>query len=221
MRPHLQINTATAVGGSLPPFSPSPYPPFSPSVSSSVSPFIGFHGAIRSNQGQEVPIKRPVNIVTSFREPAGSNMGSPSVRFFVPSSSSASSSSAAASNSQTAFSPSLLSPPLSASATISYSANSSNVMVGVRIRPLTEKETAQQCAVSFRSSDDDVSVQELDERGGTVKQWVYDKAFGPDRSNYFIFEQMGLPLVDAAIDGYNTVMFMYGQTSSGSYGFKC
>lgn len=135
-------------------------------------------------------------------------MASPSVRFNLPSSSSSSS------NSQMAPSP-LLSPPNS---TGSYNANSSNVMVGVRIRPLTEKETLQQCAVSFRSSVDDVSVQELDERGGTVKQWVYDRAFGPDRSNYFIFEQMGLPLVDAAIDGYNTVMFMYGQTSSGSSG---
>lgn len=205
MRQQLQINTTAtaAVGGSLPPFSPYPYPPISPSVSSSVSPFIGFHGSVRSNQSQEFSIKRPANIVTNFRDPGGSSTASPSVRFQVPSSSS--------SNSQTAFSP-LLSPP---SATSSYSANSSNVMVGVRIRPLTEKETLQQCAVSFRSSDDDVSVQELDERGGTVKQWVYDKAFGPDRSNYFIFEQMGLPLVDAAIDGYNTVMFMYGQTSSG------
>ena len=95
------------------------------------------------------------------------------------------------------------------------SSNNSNVMVGVRIRPLTEKEVAEQCAISFRTSADDISVQEMDERNEIIKLWVYDKAFGPHHNNSFIFQEMGLPLVDAAIDGYNTVLFMYGQTASG------
>ena len=44
---------------------------------------------------------------------------------------------------------------------------------------------------------------------------AYDHAFGPSCTNASIFQTMGQSLVDAAVDGYNTVLFMYGQTSSG------
>ena len=44
---------------------------------------------------------------------------------------------------------------------------------------------------------------------------AYDHSFGPKCTNSDIFQRMGMSLVDAAIDGYNTVLFMYGQTSSG------
>jgi hypothetical protein len=91
-----------------------------------------------------------------------------------------------------------------------------NVSVGVRIRPRNEKEVAASMPVFFTPSGDASAVQELDENGNILKHWYYDYVFGPNCSNKDVFETMGMKLVDAAMEGYNTVMFMYGQTSSGN-----
>lgn len=91
-----------------------------------------------------------------------------------------------------------------------------NVSVGVRIRPLNDKELQSNMPVCFAANGDGNAVKELDhENQEIVKNWPYDSVFGPSCSNKFIFDTMGAKLVDAAIDGYNTVLFMYGQTSSG------
>jgi hypothetical protein len=88
------------------------------------------------------------------------------------------------------------------------------VTVGVRIRPMSDKElTNSQCY--FAASADATNVQELDEFGMCQKNWSYDHVFGPDCSNQYIFHSVGTKLVDAALEGYNTVLFMYGQTASG------
>lgn len=92
-----------------------------------------------------------------------------------------------------------------------------NVEVGVRVRPRNEKEVGANMPVSFVVSPDETSVQELDENGIVVKHWPYDYVFGPNSTNKYVFETMGMKLVDAAMEGYNTVMFMYGQTSSGNF----
>ena len=42
-----------------------------------------------------------------------------------------------------------------------------------------------------------------------------DYVFGNSCSNAFIFKTFGEPLINKALDGYNAVLFMYGQTSSG------
>lgn len=75
--------------------------------------------------------------------------------------------------------------------------------------------------VFFNSSPDEISVQELDENGTAIKHWSFDRVFGPQSTNKEVFETMGQKLVDGALDGYNTVMFMYGQTSSGTINFLC
>ena len=41
--------------------------------------------------------------------------------------------------------------------------------------------------------------------------------FGDDSDNQYVFNTVAKPLVASALDGYNTVLFMYGQTSSGQY----
>jgi centromeric protein E len=48
-----------------------------------------------------------------------------------------------------------------------------------------------------------------------TKNWGYDYVFGPSASNREIFDTVASHLIDSALEGYNTVMFMYGQTSSG------
>ena len=89
------------------------------------------------------------------------------------------------------------------------------VSVAVRIRPRNEKEIQADMPVAFSPSEDFRDVQELNEDCDVVKRWSYDFVFGPDNNNKSIFDAMGAKLVDAALDGYNSVLFMYGQTSSG------
>lgn len=98
---------------------------------------------------------------------------------------------------------------------MSQKKDNQNVLVGVRIRPRNEKEIQASMPVYFNQTVDSQSVQELDENGIPIKHWGFDRVFGPESTNREIFETMGMKLVDGALEGYNTVMFMYGQTSSG------
>ena len=95
------------------------------------------------------------------------------------------------------------------------SPTSTSVTVCVRIRPRNSKEKEENMPVCFAPSDDNETVDEYDPDGNIVKRWPYDHIFGDNSDNSYIFEQVGTKLVDAALEGYNTVMFMYGQTSSG------
>ena len=49
----------------------------------------------------------------------------------------------------------------------------------------------------------------------TWKQFTYDNVFDQESQQSDIFEQVGKPVVDAAIKGYNGSVFAYGQTGSG------
>ena len=49
----------------------------------------------------------------------------------------------------------------------------------------------------------------------TWKQFTYDNVFDQESQQIDIFEQVGKPVVDAAIKGYNGSVFAYGQTGSG------
>ena len=50
-----------------------------------------------------------------------------------------------------------------------------------------------------------------------VKLHSFDYVFGDDSTNQMIFDLTASKLADSALDGFNTVLFMYGQTSSGIY----
>ena len=93
-------------------------------------------------------------------------------------------------------------------------AATNSVKVGVRIRPPNEKEIAANMTASFEPTPDCLGVQEVSEEG-EGKRWYYDHVFGNDCNNEYVFNTLAKPLVASALDGYNTVLFMYGQTSSG------
>lgn len=95
----------------------------------------------------------------------------------------------------------------------------SSVSVGVRIRPSNEKEISADMPIYFNKSPDGLSVEELDEHGVVTKHWPYDYVFGNDSTNEEIFQSAATKLVDSALEGYNTVIFLYGQTASGTYLF--
>lgn len=94
-----------------------------------------------------------------------------------------------------------------------------NVIVGVRIRPQNEKERTANMKTFFVPHEDGVSVSALNESGDVEENLSFNYTFGPSASNRYIFDKIGPKLVDAALDGFNSVLFMYGQTSSGEWSF--
>ena len=87
-----------------------------------------------------------------------------------------------------------------------------NIRVYCRSRPLTPSEVKKgmELATTF-PEEGEIAV--TDSRG-VVKQFEFDKIFGPGCSQEFIFEDTQ-PLVTSCIDGYNVCIFAYGQTGAG------
>ena len=92
----------------------------------------------------------------------------------------------------------------------------SAITVCVRIRPRTDKEDFEDEPICFIPTAEGNGVEERDaEHNGLIKVWPYDNIFGSTTSNAHIFGSVGKELVDSALSGFNAVLFMYGQTSSG------
>ena len=47
------------------------------------------------------------------------------------------------------------------------------------------------------------------------KEYVYDHVFGPKNSTLDVYERVAKPLIEKAMEGFNSTVFAYGQTSSG------
>ena len=45
--------------------------------------------------------------------------------------------------------------------------------------------------------------------------FTFDEVFNISASQAYVYESVGLPLIDDIIKGYNCTIFAYGQTSSG------
>lgn len=85
------------------------------------------------------------------------------------------------------------------------------IRVYCRLRPLSEKEMAQQERSVLTSVDEfTIEHQWKDE----IKQHLYDRVFDGNATQEEVFEDTKY-LVQSAIDGYNVCIFAYGQTGSG------
>jgi hypothetical protein len=111
--------------------------------------------------------------------------------------------------------------------------SSDNVKVFVRLRPTNNNSTDNKTdKYDFTDSndDDEDTLEELQEkniakvtnhsitlgsRSETSKRFTFDNLFNHDSRQSDIFEEVGKPVVDAAIKGYNGSVFAYGQTGSG------
>lgn len=84
-----------------------------------------------------------------------------------------------------------------------------NVTVVVRVRPLNHRELDQKdvrnCLHVTRNV---VSVNRCVE-------FIFDHCIKPNQDNSYLYDQIGQPLLEHALDGYNVCMFAYGQTGSG------
>ncbi|CAD8168433.1 unnamed protein product [Paramecium pentaurelia] len=87
-----------------------------------------------------------------------------------------------------------------------------NIKVVARLRPLNALEMQQggECCVSYNDKQITVTV------GSNDKQdFTFDRIFGPDSEQADVFEEVGRPILDSVMNGYNGTIFAYGQTSSG------
>lgn len=97
--------------------------------------------------------------------------------------------------------------------------SSQNVTVCVRVRPINERERKldTSCVISMSGNQ-----TTIDNHRGRAHSFFYDQSFNSmDRdspeyaSQDVIFGQIGMPLLDRCLEGYNCCLFAYGQTSSG------
>ncbi|CAK70065.1 unnamed protein product (macronuclear) [Paramecium tetraurelia] len=87
-----------------------------------------------------------------------------------------------------------------------------NIKVVARLRPLNSLEMQQggECCVTYNDKQITVTV------GSNDKQdFTFDRIFGPDSEQADVFEEVGRPILDSVMNGYNGTIFAYGQTSSG------
>lgn len=91
------------------------------------------------------------------------------------------------------------------------------MQVGVRVRPLSEQERAQNehSCITVDSDSGTVRLQHANNAFKDSKEFHFEHVYGTEASQQSIFDDLGMPLVEAAIQGFNTCMLAYGMTGSG------
>ncbi|KAI9277030.1 hypothetical protein BDA99DRAFT_474946 [Phascolomyces articulosus] len=84
------------------------------------------------------------------------------------------------------------------------------VRVGLRVRPLTQKEQLENCTecLSYVPNEPQILI-------GTDKSFTYDYVFDSNTIQSQVYSQAALPLLDKFMDGFNATILAYGQTGSG------
>ena len=115
----------------------------------------------------------------------------------------------------------------------SLAAQTANILVVCRFRPLNSKELAissSQCiefldksSVKFKPSQDSKESQQQQESGGlpfsqkTASEQLYtlDRIFKPDATQQEVYDVSARPVIESVLEGFNGTVFAHGQTSSG------
>ncbi|KAL8503198.1 hypothetical protein ACS0TY_022085 [Phlomoides rotata] len=90
-----------------------------------------------------------------------------------------------------------------------------NILVTVRMRPLSSKELAAYDLVTWDITDQNTIVSKNlyhDRHGGL---YTFDKVFDPTSSTKKVYEEGARDVALSALSGINATIFAYGQTSSG------
>ena len=90
-----------------------------------------------------------------------------------------------------------------------------NIQVVCRFRPPNARERKEKKAKIVCTISDDFKFVKVDDGAKQKGEFVFDRIFGPPSSQQGVFNEVGLPLVDSLLAGYNCTLFAYGQTGSG------
>ncbi|XP_049642493.1 centromere-associated protein E [Suncus etruscus] len=90
-------------------------------------------------------------------------------------------------------------------------AEESAVAVCVRVRPLNSREEAlgENSQVYWKTGDN--AIYQVD----GSKSFGFDRVFSFEESTKNVYEEIAMPIINSAIQGYNGTIFAYGQTASG------
>eukprot|EP00466_Bigelowiella_natans_P015895 jgi/Bigna1/34057/e_gw1.4.230.1 len=88
-----------------------------------------------------------------------------------------------------------------------------NVRVFVRIRPINKREMGSASRGSCVSWDENANA--VVTNGNQGQKYTYDNVAGPDSTQASVFEEVGKPITETCLKGYNGTIFAYGQTGSG------
>ena len=86
----------------------------------------------------------------------------------------------------------------------------SNVKVAVRCRPMSSKETARmcKCVISMPSSSS-IHVEKVGDMT-EGKDFAFDHCYFIDSTQEQVYADLGKPLLEKALDGFNGTIFAYG-----------
>ena len=89
-----------------------------------------------------------------------------------------------------------------------------NVQVVVRCRPLSSRET-ERGSTEIVTVTDGTGVHIRNPRDASDKAFTFDHGYFTDSTQQQVYDDIGRPIVDKALQGYNGTIFAYGQTGSG------
>lgn len=89
-------------------------------------------------------------------------------------------------------------------------------MVGVRVRPLNEREmSAPDFSHAWAVTSKTVERTQSVSRNQEPLSFMFDSVFEPTSNNDDVYNAIAAPIVESALGGFNATIFAYGQTSSG------
>ncbi|XP_065886082.1 kinesin-II 85 kDa subunit-like [Dysidea avara] len=100
-------------------------------------------------------------------------------------------------------------------------AESDNVRVAIRCRPLNDKEEASNCQVVAKINRlrGEVTIGHPRNKGNSSnpvdKTFTFDLVFDMDAAQTEVYNETARPIVDSVLEGYNGTIFAYGQTGTG------
>lgn len=91
------------------------------------------------------------------------------------------------------------------------------VRVLVRCRPFNNREKNLGCknVIDVKSDVGMVSIKKPDGSSEPPKNFTFDATYDMNSNSQMIYEEMGFPLVEAVLQGFNGTVFAYGQTGCG------
>ncbi|KAJ8610847.1 hypothetical protein CTAYLR_006466 [Chrysophaeum taylorii] len=89
-----------------------------------------------------------------------------------------------------------------------------NVRVALRCRPLSKKELSEKDVSVFKKDGSTARLADPDNPESDV-EFAFDHVYDDTSRQEEVFRDVGLPVVTAAFDGFNSTVFAYGQTGSG------
>ena len=81
----------------------------------------------------------------------------------------------------------------------------------------TEKKMGELCCLDFEGKQG-IKIRETEatrDQDKAANTFNFDKVFNQDSTQKEVFEEIGCPLVESILEGFNSTLFVYGQTSSG------